>query len=49
MPRTICDYSFFLVNEDTVNLTPEESMQFDRALLRTLQTIAPSDPQLGHV
>jgi hypothetical protein len=35
-PRTICDYSFFLVNEDTVELCPEESMQFGRALLRIL-------------
>jgi hypothetical protein len=27
-PRTISDYSFFLVNEDTVDLAPAESMQF---------------------
>jgi hypothetical protein len=27
-PRTICDYSFFLVNDDTIELCPAESMQF---------------------
>jgi hypothetical protein len=32
-PRTICDYSLFLVNEDTLELCPAESMQFGRALL----------------
>jgi hypothetical protein len=47
--RTICDYSFFLVNEDTVELCPEESMQFGRALLHILQKIAHSDPRLGPV
>jgi hypothetical protein len=36
-PRTICDYSFFLVNEYTVELCPAESMQFGRALLRIFQ------------
>jgi hypothetical protein len=35
-PRTICDYSFFLVNYDTIELCPAESMQFGRALLRIL-------------
>jgi hypothetical protein len=48
-PRTICDYSFFLVNEETIELCPEESMQFGRALLRILQQIAQSDPRLGPV
>jgi hypothetical protein len=27
-PRTISDYSFFMVNEDTVDLAPAKSMQF---------------------
>jgi hypothetical protein len=48
-PRTICDYSFFLVNDDTIELCPEQSMQFGRALLRILQKIAHSDPRLGPV
>jgi hypothetical protein len=30
-PWTICDYSFFLINQDTVELCPKESMQFGRA------------------
>jgi hypothetical protein len=37
------------VNEDTIELCPEESMQFGRALLRILQQIARSDPRLGRV
>jgi hypothetical protein len=48
-PCTICDYSFYLVNEDTIDLCPEGSMQFGRALLRILQQIARSDPRLGPV
>jgi hypothetical protein len=42
-PRTICDYSLFLIKDDTIELCPEESMQFGRAL------IARSDPRLGPV
>jgi hypothetical protein len=45
-PRTVCDFSFCLVNEDTFELCPEESMQFGRELLRILQKIAHSDPRL---
>jgi hypothetical protein len=48
-PRTIYDYSFLLVNDDTIQLCPAESMQFGRALLRILQKIARSDPRLGPV
>jgi hypothetical protein len=48
-PRTICDYSYYLVNEDTIELCPEKFMQFGRALLRILQQIARSDPHLGPV
>jgi hypothetical protein len=48
-PRTICDYSSFLVNDDTIELCPTESMQFGRSLLRILQKIARSDPRLGPV
>jgi hypothetical protein len=47
--QTICDYSFFLVNDDTIDLCPAESMQFGRALLRILQKIARSNPRLGPV
>jgi hypothetical protein len=48
-PMTICDYSLFLVNEDTVELCLTESTQFGRALLGLLQKIARSDPRLGPV
>jgi hypothetical protein len=48
-PHTIHDYSFFLINEDTVELCPEESIQFGCALLHILQNIAHSDPRLGPV
>jgi hypothetical protein len=48
-PRTICGYSFFLVNLDTIPLTPSESMQFGQALYRILQHISEADPRLGPV
>jgi hypothetical protein len=31
-PRTICHYTFFSVNLDTIPLAPSESMQFGKAL-----------------
>jgi hypothetical protein len=48
-PRTICDYSFFFVNLDTIPLAPAESMQFGRALWRILQQVYDADPRLGPV
>jgi hypothetical protein len=48
-PRTISDYSFFLVNKDTANLPPAESMQLGRALWRILNAIARANPNLGPV
>jgi hypothetical protein len=48
-PRTISEYSFFMVNEDTVNLAPAESMQFGRALWRILNAIARANPTMGPV
>jgi hypothetical protein len=48
-PRTISDHSFFMVNEDTVDLAPAESMQFGRALWRILNAIARANPTLGPV
>jgi hypothetical protein len=48
-PRTICDYSFFFVNFDTIPLAPAESMQFGRALWRILQQVSDADPRLGPV
>jgi hypothetical protein len=48
-PRTICDYSFFFVNLDTIPLAPQESMQFGRALRWVLQQVSDADPRLGPV
>jgi hypothetical protein len=48
-PRTICDYSFFLVNLDIIPLAPTKSMQFGRALWRILQQVSDADPRLGPV
>jgi hypothetical protein len=48
-PRTICDYSFFLVNLDTIPLDPDESTQFGRALWCILSTVHHADPRLGPI
>jgi hypothetical protein len=48
-PRTICEYLFFCVNDETVDMAPSESLHFGRALLRILQVSARSDPRLGPV
>ena len=48
-PRTISDYSYFGVNEDTAALAPQEAMQFGRALYRLLQKVHDSNPRLGAV
>ena len=48
-PRTICDYTFFGVNEDTLGLAPQEAMQFGRALQRIIQTIVQANPRYGPV
>jgi hypothetical protein len=48
-PRTICDYSFFLVNLETIPLAPSKAMQFGRALWRVLSTIHHANPRLGPV
>ena len=48
-PRTICDYSFSQVNEETAAVAPFDSMQFGRALSRVLHTIAHANPRYGPV
>jgi hypothetical protein len=48
-PRTIVDYSFYGINDDTLPLSPDESMQFGHALDRVLQTIVHADPRHGPV
>ena len=48
-PRTICDYSFFDVNDDTLATAPAEAMQFGKALVRILQRIRQANPRFGPV
>ena len=48
-PRTIVDYSYYGINQDTVPLTAKEAMQFGRALQRLLQRISEADPRHGPV
>jgi hypothetical protein len=47
--RTIIDYSFYNVNEDTAPIAPRESMQFGRALHRILRSILEANPIFGYV
>ena len=48
-PRTISDYSYFLVNTDTSDAAPRDAMQFGRVLQRILQRIRRADPKYGPV
>ncbi|GKZ00083.1 hypothetical protein MPSEU_000961700 [Mayamaea pseudoterrestris] len=48
-PRTISDYSYFGVNDDTAAVAPLESMQFGRTFYRLLQRIARANPRYGPV
>jgi hypothetical protein len=48
-PRTICDYSFFCVNLNSIPLAPQDSIQVGRALWCILQQISDADTRLGPV
>ena len=48
-PRWICDYTFYDVNQETITLFAEESMQFGHALERFLRELLLADPNLGPV
>jgi hypothetical protein len=48
-PRTIVDYSYSSINEQTLPTAPQESMQFGRTLLRVLQEIVYANPEHGPV
>jgi hypothetical protein len=48
-PRTICDYSFFFVNLNTIPLAPTEPMQFGRVMWRIMQQASDANPRLGPV
>jgi hypothetical protein len=48
-PRSIIDYTFYRINEDTVVMAPPEAMQFGKALWRILAGIVDENPRLGPV
>ena len=48
-PRWICDYSFYDVNQETIELFAEDAMQFGHALERFLRQILLADPKLGPI
>jgi hypothetical protein len=48
-PRTIVDYSFSGVNQETCPLAPAEAMQFGKALQRIVDDIVNADPRWGPV
>ena len=48
-PHWICDYSYYQINDETVDLFFKESMQFGHALDRILREILLSNPAFGPV
>ena len=48
-PRTISDYSYFGLNQETLQLAPPDAMQFGRALQRLLRQIHSANPHFGPV
>mmetsp|Transcript_6727 Transcript_6727/g.10939 ORF Transcript_6727/g.10939 Transcript_6727/m.10939 type:complete len:171 (+) Transcript_6727:1933-2445(+) len=48
-PRWICDYSWSLVNDETIKLAPRDAIQFGNCLDRVLREILLADPKYGPV
>lgn len=48
-PRIIVDYSYYLVNLETLELTAHEAMQFGTALKRIIRKVLNADPRHGPV
>jgi len=48
-PRTIVDYSFLGLNQETLKLSPQEAAQFGRALERIITQVVHADPRCGPV
>lgn len=48
-PRWICDYSWSLVNAETIKLAPRDAMQFGNCLDRVLREVLLADPKYGPV
>jgi hypothetical protein len=48
-PRTIVDYSFSGINQETCLIAPSEAMQFGTALQRVIENIVNANPRFGPV
>ena len=48
-PRPVVDYSFNGLNDETLKLSPQESMQFGRCLERIITQVVRADPRYGPV
>jgi hypothetical protein len=48
-PRTIIDYTFFGLNDDTVHIAPRDAMQFGNALPRLLRHVVLADLPHGPI
>ena len=48
-PRWICDYTYYEVNKDTINLFADDAMQFGHALERFLRQLLLADQARGPV
>ena len=48
-PRIIVDYTYSGVNGETLKLSPQEAMQFGRALERIITQVVRADPRYGPV
>lgn len=48
-PRWIVDYTFYGVNQETLQLGPKDAMQFGRALERVLYWVRRANPRYGPV
>jgi hypothetical protein len=48
-PRTIVDYSFSRINQETCSIAPSEAMQFGTALQRAIENIVNANPRFGPV
>jgi hypothetical protein len=46
-PWTIVDYAYYLVNQETVHLSPKEAMQFGHTLFWVIHKIVEADPHHG--
>ena len=48
-PQTIVDYTWSGINQDTIPLTPKESIQFGRIIQQLLQQLSWTHPQFGPI